>query len=162
MENVCCLLISMEIIYCVVWHGKRFPYQVGLHEFASPYKHVLVIRCLAMVYSGFQASCHNIIKHSCKCNGNVVGGHSGLVSKVWIVFMARTLGSWVQIPLKARMYICVLFPWLCCPAYAEALRRRGSLPSSPTIYLQIRFQIKKKNSELWTTLVCLYILEEYL
>jgi hypothetical protein len=43
------------------WHGKRVPYKVGLHERASPYKRALASRCLAMDYSGFQASCHRLL-----------------------------------------------------------------------------------------------------
>jgi hypothetical protein len=60
-ENVCCLCVSMEIACWFRWHGKRVPYKVGLHESASPQKRVLASRCLAMDYSGFQMSGHNIM-----------------------------------------------------------------------------------------------------
>jgi hypothetical protein len=37
--------------------------------------------------------------------------------------LARTLGSWVRIPLKIWMSVCAFILCLCCPVQVAALRR---------------------------------------
>jgi hypothetical protein len=42
-----------------------------------------------------------------------IADHSGLRHELSL--LARTLGSWVRIPLKAWMYVCAFILCLCCP-----------------------------------------------
>jgi hypothetical protein len=72
----------------------------------------------------FQQNTRNYIpkdRENCLPLLSMIADHSGLRHE--LTSFARSVRSWVPIPLKACVCVCLFC--LCCPVYVAALRRAG-------------------------------------